>query len=179
MSKNVLILSASPRKDGNSELLCGQFMRGAQDAGHHAEIVVLRDKNIGYCVACDACRQNGSRCVQKDDMAELLDRMMAADVIAMATPVYFYSMSAQLKTLIDRTYARYAALTGKELCFILTAADEDPAAMERTVEGFRGFVSCLDGASEKGVIYGVGAWQKGDIQESPAFGQAYEMGKSV
>ena len=96
MSKKVLVLSASPRKGGNSDLLCDQFMRGAKEAGNQVEKIFLRDKRINYCIGCGACQGNGGKCVQKDDMAEVLDKMIAADVIVMATPVYFYTMNAQM-----------------------------------------------------------------------------------
>jgi multimeric flavodoxin WrbA len=177
MSKKVLVLSASPRKGGNSDLLCDQFVKGAEEAGHQAEKVFLRDKKIGYCVACDACKKNGGRCVQKDDMSGILEKMIAADVLVMATPVYFYTMNAQMKTLIDRVYSRYTEVSGKEMYFIMTAADGSKGATARTMEGFRAFMSCLSGAKEKGVISGTGAWAVGDIKANPAMSQAYEMGK--
>ena len=179
MAKKVLILSASSRKGGNSDLLSDQFMLGAKEAGHDAEEIFLRDRKINHCVACGACQNNGGKCAQKDDMAEVLDKMIAADVIVMATPVYFYTMNGQMKTLIDRTYARYTKIRDKELYFIMAAAVNSKAALERTVEGFRGFVTCLTGAKEKGVIYGTGAWKAGEIKGSKAMKEAYEMGKTV
>ncbi|WP_243373396.1 flavodoxin family protein [Geotalea sp. SG265] len=177
MAKKVLVLSGSPRKNGNSELLCDQFMRGATEAGHQVEKINVREKRINYCTACDACQRNGGTCVQKDDMAEILDMMIQADVIVMATPVYFYTMNAQLKTLIDRTYARYTEISNKDFYFLMTAAVGNKSLLERTLESLRGFTSCLSGAKEKGVIYGTGAWNAGDIRKSPAMGQAHEMGK--
>jgi len=178
MSKRVLILSASPRKDGNSNALCDRFMEGAIAAEHQVEKVVLAEKKINYCQGCYACGGNG-KCVQKDDMAQILDSMMAADVIVLATPVYFYTMCAQMKTVIDRTVARYTKLTNKEFYFIITAADNRKAALQRTVEGFRAFTSCLPRAKEKGVVYGTGAWNVGDIFGSRAMDEAYEMGRTV
>jgi multimeric flavodoxin WrbA len=179
MSKNVLILSASPRKGGNSDLLCDQFMHGAKESGNHVEKIFLRDKKINYCTGCGACQSNGGKCVQKDDMAEVLDKMIGADVIVMATPVYFYTMNAQMKTLIDRTCARYTEIKNKDFYFIVAAADSSKRAMERTLEGFRAFTSCLSRAKEKGIIYGTGAWEIGDIKGSKAMTQAYEMGEKV
>ncbi len=179
MKQKVLIISASPRKGGNSDTLCGQFMRGAKESGHQVEKIFLRDKKINFCLACDGCKRNGGRCVQKDDMAEILDKMSAADVLVMATPVYFYTMNGQMKTLIDRTYAIYPNLNNKSMYFIVTAADTNKHALERTIEEFRGFTSCYDGLEENGIIYGTGAWQVGDIKGTPAMDQAYEMGKSV
>ena len=178
MSKRVLILSSSPRKRGNSNALCDRFMEGAIEASHQVEKVVLAEKTIHYCTGCYACRKNG-RCAQKDDMAQILDSMVAADVIVLATPVYFYSMCAQMKTVIDRTVARYTKIAKKDFYFIVTAADSNKAAMEPTIAGFRAFTSCLPGAKEKGIVYGTGAWEVGDILTSRAMKYAYEMGKAL
>lgn len=179
MSKNILILSGSPRRGGNSDILCDRFMEGAQEAGHRVEKVFLRDRDIKYCTGCEACHQNSGVCVQKDGMAELLEKMIAADVIVMATPVYFYTMDAQMKTFIDRCVARYTEISNKAFYFIATAADGENRSLERTIEGFRGFLYCLEGAEEKGIVYGVGAWKKGDIKGSPAMNEAYVMGKQA
>lgn len=179
MRKKVLVLSASPRKGGNSDLLCDAFMRGVEETGGSAEKIFLRDHEIRYCTGCGVCNTT-HRCVQKDDMEEILRKMIEADVIVMATPVYFYSMDAQMKTLIDRTVPRYTEISNKDFYFIVTAADTDVGMMRRTIEGFRGFTEdCLHGAQEKGIIYGTGAWQIGEIKNSPAMQQAYEMGKHV
>ena len=179
MGKKVLILSASPRKGGNSDTLCDQFLRGAKESGHQAEKVFLRDKKIGYCTGCGVCSKT-HRCAQDDDMAEVLEKMVRADVIVMATPVYFYTMNAQMKTLIDRVAPRYSEVSDKEFYYLLTAADSDPKMLERTLEGFRGFTEdCLTNPQERGVVYGVGLWEIGDVQKSPALKQAYEMGKGV
>lgn len=112
-------------------------------------------------------------------MAEVLEKMIAADVIVMATSVYFYTMCAQMKTLIDRSCARYTELLNKEFYFIVAAADSDAQAMERTIEGIRGFTTLLKGSQEKGIIYGTGVWKVGDIKKSAVMTQAYEMGKTV
>jgi multimeric flavodoxin WrbA len=178
MSKKVLILSSSPRKTGNSNALCDRFMEGAIEARHQVEKVVLAEKKINDCTACYACQKIG-RCAQKDDMAQILESMMAVDVIVMVTPVYFYTMCAQMKTVIDRTVAKYIEIANKEFYFIVAAADPNKAALERTIEGFRGFTSCLPGTKEKGVLFGVGAWEIGDILKSRALQQAYEMGKAL
>ena len=179
MGKKVLILSASPRKGGNSDTLCDQFLRGAKESGHQAEKVFLRDKKIGYCTGCGVCNKT-HQCAQDDDMAEVLEKMVKADVIVMATPVYFYTMNAQMKTVIDRVAPRYSEVSDKEFYYLLTAADSDPKMLERTLEGFRGFTEdCLTNPQERGVVYGVGLWEIGDVQKSPALKQAYEMGKGV
>ena len=100
--KNVLIISSSPRKKGNTNALCEQFQKGAEAKGHHVDLVRIMEKKIGFCLACDSCMKNGGKCIQKDDMAAILDLYSKADVLVLATPVYFYGISAQLKTFIDR-----------------------------------------------------------------------------
>lgn len=105
--------------------------------------------------------------------------MIAADVIVMATPVYFYTMDAQMKTLIDRTYSRYTSISTKRYILLQPLQTPEKQSLERTIEGFRGFTFCLDGAKEKGIIYGTGAWNIGDIKGTKAMTEAYEMGKTV
>lgn len=178
MSKKILILSGSPRREGNSDLLCDEFARGAKEAGHEVEKIRVAEKNIGYCRACYACRESG-KCVIKDDMAEVLQRMIDADVIVLASPVYFYSIDAQLKAVIDRTVARWLEVKNKEFYYIVTAADEDKASAETTLACFRGYADCVEGACERGVIYGMGAYEKGEIKTHPTMHEAYEMGKKA
>lgn len=176
--KKVLILSGSPRKNGNSDILCDEFARGAADAGHEVEKIHVAEKNIGYCRACYACRGTGV-CVIKDDMAEVLQKMIDADVIVLASPVYFYSIDAQLKALIDRTVARWLEVKNKEFYYIVTAADEELASANTTLACFRGYAECVEGAKEMGVIYGMGTYEKGEVKSKTAMSEAYEMGKSV
>jgi multimeric flavodoxin WrbA len=96
MSKNVLVLSSSPRKGGNSDLLCDQFMLGAKEAGNQTGKIFLKDKRISYCTGCGSC-YTSHKCVQQDDMAEVMEKMILADVVVMATPVYFYILSERCK----------------------------------------------------------------------------------
>lgn len=178
MSKNVLIISASPRRGGNSDALCDQFLAGAQAAGHKVEKVFLRDHQINYCMGCGVCNSS-HKCVQQDDMAPLIDKMLAADVLVLSTPVYFYSMDAQLKTFIDRCVPRYTDMSGKEVYFIISAADNSKKNMTSTLEALRGFTrDCLEGTIEKGVLYGIGAWKTGEVKSLPVYQEAYEAGKN-
>lgn len=175
MSKKVLILSGSPRKNGNSDILCDEFAKGAREAGHEVEKVRVAEKNIGYC---RACKEKGN-CIIKDDMADVLQKIIDADVLVFASPVYFYSIDAQLKAVIDRTVARWLEVKNKEFYYIVTAADAENVSAETTLACFRGYAECVEGAKEMGVIYGMGVYEKGEILKSPAMSQAYEMGKGV
>lgn len=179
MSKKILILSGSPRKGGNSDLLCDEFMRGAIEAGHDVEKVRVAEKKIGFCTGCYYCQKSGGVCAKKDDMPELLQKMIDADVIVLSSPVYFYSIDAQLKAVIDRTVARWTEVRDKEFYYIVTGADEERASQERTIECFRGYADCVEGAKERGIIYGTGVYQPGEVKATAAFKEAYEMGRSV
>ena len=179
MSKNILIISSSPRRGGNSDTLCDEFKRGAEESGNRVVKVFLRDSKVNFCTGCGVCNNTHER-VQKDDMAELLDKMVAADAIVFASPVYFYTIDGQLKTFIDRCVPRYTEISNKDVYFILTAADTSEERMQRAVSCLRGFTEdCLEGANEKQVIYGLGAWQVGEIKGNPAMKQAYEAGKAI
>ena len=178
MSKKVLILSGSPRKNGNSDILCDEFARGATEAGHDVEKIRVAEKNIGYCRACYACRDTGI-CAIKDDMAEVMQKMIDCDVMVLASPVYFYSIDAQLKAVIDRSVARWTEVKNKEFYYIVTAADGENEAAETTIACFRGYADCVEGAKEMGIIYGMGTYEKGEIKDKPAMTEAYEMGRNV
>ena len=138
----------------------------------------VSEKNIDFCRACYACRGTGV-CAIKDDMAEVLQKMIDADVLVLASPVYFYSIDAQLKALIDRTVARWLEVKNKEFYYIVTAADSGKEAAETTLACFRGYADCVDGAIEKGVIYGMGVYEKGKVKDTAAMKEAYEMGRNV
>ena len=174
----VLMISSSPRKDGNSEILCERFAKGASEAGHEVETLLLRNKDIAPCRACYGCMETHT-CAIQDDMKEVFQKLKAADVIVLASPVYFYSVSAQLKAMIDRCLVNHKCLSGKKFYFIITAADPRRDAAEGTLAAMRGFLRCLPDAQEQGIIYGMGAWDKGDVYRHPAYGQAYETGKRV
>lgn len=178
MSK-VLILSASPRRKGNSSQLCDEFLRGAQEAGHEVEKMIVSHRQIAGCMGCNACMRNGGSCIQKDEMREIRDKMLAADVIVLASPVYFYSMDAQMKTIIDRCYAFYQRMEGKTFYYILTMAAANVKNADTAIAGLRGFTRCVPDSKEGGYVVATNVWDTGAVQDSPALSEAYELGKSV
>ena len=178
MTKKILILSGSPRKQGISDLLCDEFMRGGLEAGHTVEEIRVQEKTVAYCTACYACKKTGS-CVIKDDMAEIMQKMIDCDVMVLASPVYFYSIDAQLKTVIDRSLCRWTEVKNKEMYYIMTAADGEKESMDTTLACFRGYADCVKGAVEKGIIYATGVYRVGEIKDTKYMHEAYEMGKNV
>lgn len=179
MSKKILILSGSPRKGGNSDLLCDEFQRGASSAGHEVEKLRIADKKVHPCSGCYFCRDHGGSCVHKDDMADILQKMIDADVLVLASPVYFYSIDAQLKAVIDRTVARWLEVKNKELYYIVTMADETEVSADTTLACFRGYADCIEGAIEKGVIVAGGVYEPGTVKATDAMKKAFEMGKNA
>lgn len=164
-------------KGGNSDILCDRFMQGAKESDNEVEKVFLHDLKIGHCVACYGCRET-KKCVKKDDMEVLLEKMTEADVLVLATPVYFYSMDGMLKTMIDRTLPRYTEIRDKDVYLIATAADGE-SAMRRTMDAMEGFTDCLPGAIVRQKIYGAGVYQKGEVKDTPVYQRAYMAGKMV
>ncbi len=177
--KKVLILSGSARKGGNSDTLCDQFMKGAIESGNQVMKINVTDKNVAPCTGCYYCEKSKGKCVFNDDMADILQAIIDADVLVLASPVYFYSINAQLKAVIDRTVARWTEVENKKFYYIATCADEEQSSLNTTIACFRGYADCVEGAKEMGIIYGVGVHEKGEVKNTPAFNQAYEMGKTV
>lgn len=179
MSKNVLVISSTLRKNGNSEVLALEFIKGAKEAGNNVEFITLQDKEIKFCKGCLACQKIG-HCVIKDDSNEIVEKMKKADVIAFASPIYYYEMSGQLKTLLDRANALFSLdYKFRDIYFLSAAADSDSHAADIAIKGIQGWIACFAKAQLKGTVLGAGAEAVGDIQNNPAMNKAYEMGKGV
>ena len=180
MKKTVLALSTSPRRGGNSELLADAFLTGAAEAGHETQKICLHDRGIQFCRGCLAC-QKTTRCIIHDDAEPILEQMRRADVLVFATPIYFYEMSGQLKTLLDRTNPLFPAeYAFRDIYLLAAAADGDGSAMDGAVKGLEGWISCFDRAKLSGVVRGAGVDSPGAIQMYPSLlEQAAQMGRSV
>ena len=179
MSKNVMIISSSPRKGGNSETLAASFAKGAEEAGHKVETIYLREKNYGFCKGCLACLKLG-HCVIDDDAVEIAARMHDADVLVFATPVYYYSVSGQLKTMLDRANPLFDSDYAFTKAYLLaTAAEDGEETVEGTVKAVQGWVECFERCKLAGTVVAGGVNDVGDIAGHPALEKAYQMGKEV
>jgi multimeric flavodoxin WrbA len=176
MMKNILMLSASPRNQGNSDLLCEEFRKGAEQSGNHVEKIKLYDQEISFCRACYACFQTG-HCVIKDDMESILDKIQTADVLVVATPTYFLSMNGMLKTAIDRFLPRWQHLGGHEVYLIITGHD-GRRGLRLVEEELREIFREL-GNNVKETIWGEGVWKKGEVLGTPAMKAAYTAGNKI
>lgn len=177
--KKVFIIGASPRKNGNSNRLAEEFLRGAADAGNEAEIVYLYDKQIGFCRGCLVC-QNTQKCVIQDDAVRIAEKMKEAEVIAFATPIYFYEMNGQLKTLLDRSNPLYPSeYAFRDIYMLTSAADDEETVPEKAENGLKGWVDCFERARLAGSVFAGGVDVMGAIEGHPSLQEAYELGKNV
>ncbi len=175
----VLVVSSSLRPRSNSEALADQFAKGALDAGNEVEKISLRGKNIGFCKGCLAC-QKTLRCVIKDDMQELVQKVCDADALCFATPIYYYEMSGQLKTFLDRCNPLYVAdYRFRDIYFLATASDDDPKTPERAEAGLGGWIECFEKARFAGSVFCGGVTDMGAIEGNSALDLAYSLGNSV
>lgn len=181
MTKKVLIISTSLRNNANSEILARETERGAKDAGHDVEFITLKDKEIKFCKGCLACQKLGHCVIEDDDANAITAKIKDADVIVWATPVYYYEMAGQMKTLIDRANSLFA--TGhafREVYVITTSADASENVVQTVINGVNGWIACFDGVSLKGFVNGAGLEEPGSAAKSPALlEKAYAMGKNI
>lgn len=179
MSKKVLVISTSPRKGGNSDTLADEFVRGAREAGNTAEKVSLYDKTIGFCRGCLVCQSTG-HCVIRDDANDIVRKMQAADVIAFATPIYYYGLSGQMKTMLDRSNPLFSAeYAFRDIYLLCAAAETDAHTADGAVTGLTGWIDCFEKARLAGTVFAGGVTSVGEIQGHPQLQKAYEMGKNV
>lgn len=179
MSKKIVVIAASPRKQGNSAALAQAFSKGAQAGGHEVQYIELADKDLNFCRGCLAC-QTAGRCVIKDDMAELLPVLQQADAVAFASPVYYYSICGQLKTFLDRSNPLFTAeYAFRDIYVLLTAAENEAYTPEGAVKAIQGWIDCYEQARLAGSVFAGGVTAVGDIAGHPALQQAYELGRDI
>ncbi len=179
MSKKVLVISTSLRNNSNSDALANAFVKGAKEAGNQVEKISLRGKSIGFCRGCLACLKAGS-CVIKDDAVEIAKKMHDAEVIVFATPIYYYEMSGQMKTMLDRANSLYGTDYAFQDIYMLSTAAEDAEGVDaRAVGGLEGWIECFERARLAGTVFAGGVNGIGEIEGHPALEQAFEMGKTV
>jgi multimeric flavodoxin WrbA len=179
MSKKVLVISTSPRKGGNSDTLADAFVQGAREAGNEVEKITLYDKTIGFCKGCLQCNET-QRCVIHDDADTIAQKMLTADVIAFATPVYYYGMCGQMKTLLDRANPLYSAdYRFRDIYLLAAAAESDEHTPDGTVTGLMGWIDCFEKARLAGTVFAGGVTAVGEIQGHAALQKACELGKNI
>ncbi len=175
----VVVISTSLRAHSNSDALANEFIRGAQDAGHDVEKISLVDKNIQFCKGCLACQKLG-KCVIKDDVNDIMAKVLNADVVVWATPIYYYEMSGQMKTLIDRMNAMYSQdYKFRDVYMLTTAAEDEEFVPKRAEAGLTGWIDCYPESRLAGTLFCGGVNDPRDIEGNAKLQAAYEMGKKA
>lgn len=177
--KNILIISSSLRRGSNSEALANEFARGASDVGNKVELISLRDKDIRFCRGCLAC-QTTQKCVIADDAQAIVAKMHDADVIAFATPIYYYEMSGQLKTLLDRANPLYPSdYHFRDIYMLTSAAEDEESTPERAIMGLTGWIDCFENARLAGTVFAGGVNAPDEIKGHPTLAEAYTVGNKI
>ena len=177
--KKVVVISTSLRAGSNSQVLAEQFAAGAKTAGNEVEFITLRGKEIKFCVGCLACQKTGA-CVFKDDVPAIMESVLNADVVCWATPIYYYEMSGQMKTLIDRMNAMYPKdYRFRDIYLLATATEDEEYVPERAIEGLTGWIDCYPKSRLAGLLFCGGVSMPRDIDGNSKLQEAYEMGKNV
>ena len=179
MSKKVVVISTSLRGNSNSEQLAKQFAKGAEDARNTVEFISLKNKKIGFCVGCLVCQSKGE-CVIKDDAIAIEQAVLNADVVAFSTPIYYYEMSGQMKTLLDRMNSLYPKdYRFRDVYMLSVAAEDGKSVPKRAESGLQGWIDCFENAKLKGTLFCGGVNAPSDINGNSKLAEAYEMGKTV
>ncbi len=174
----ILVITGSPRKNGNSNTLAENFIKGAEEAGHRVVRFDSAFKNVHPCIACGKCGMNGE-CVFKDDFEFVRNNIVDADAVVFATPMYYFGVSAQIKAVIDRFYAINSQIhRPKKSVLILTYADTAAKSAEPIISHYETLLNYL-GWSDAGKIIASGVWTESDVKHTEYPQKAYELGKSI
>lgn len=176
---NIVILVGSVRKGGNTDLLAQAFAEGARK-NNSVEIVSVADYKVNPCMGCNSCfAREGNQCFQKDDMDRIYEKLKAADVVVVASPVYFYGISAQLKAVIDRLHTPMRnEFSIKKLALLLVGAAQLPELFDAIILQYQLILSFFH-LEDAGMVLVRGVRDKGDIKGNPALKEAYDLGASI
>ena len=179
MSK-VLVITTSLRAKSNSDILAEKLIAGAKDAGHEVEQISLKGKTIKYCIGCLAC-QKTQKCIQKDDAIEIAEKMKNADMLVFVTPIYYYEMSGQMKTLLDRMNPLYSSdYKFRKVYLLSVAAEDEKTTPEKAVSGLQGWVDCFEKAELAGSLFCGGINDAGEANgKKVEQDEAYQFGNSL
>ncbi len=179
MPKNILVISTSLRNHSNSEALADSFIEGAKEAGNTCEKITLKGKKLAFCQGCLVCQET-QQCVIADDALDIVEKMGKADVLVFATPIYYYEMSGQMKTLLDRANPLFPSdYAFRDVYLLTSAAENEESVPEKAISGLMGWIDCFEKAELAGTVFAGGVNDEGEIEGHPSLKTAYDMGKSI
>ncbi len=179
MSK-VIVITTSLRAKSNSDILAERLIAGAKDAGHDVERISLKGKTVKFCIGCLVC-QKTQKCVLKDDAVEIAEKVKNSDTLVFVTPIYYYEMSGQMKTLLDRLNPLYSSdYKFRKVYMLSVAAEDEKTTPEKAVNGLQGWVDCFEKAELAGSLFCGGINDAGEASSHPVeLEEAYEFGKTL
>ena len=176
---NVLVISSSLRNGSNSEALADEFAKGSEEAGNNTEKISLKDKKLAFCTGCFSCLKTG-RCCIKDDAFNIVGKMHDADALVLASPIYYYGVSGQLKTLLDRANPLYDTdYRFKSIFLLLSAAENEEDTPDKAIRCIQGWADCFERAHLEKTIFAGGVNERNEIAGHSALRKAYEAGKAL
>lgn len=177
--KHIIVISTSLRAGSNSDLLAESFIKGAQASGHQVEKILLASARIEFCRGCLACQKQG-RCIIDDDVNAIMAKVLKADVVVWATPIYYYEMSGQMKTLIDRMNGMYPQdYQFRDVYLLTTAAENEEWVPERALAGLSGWVDCYPKSKIAGSLFCGGVNAPRDIEGNDKLQEAFRLGQQI
>ena len=179
MSK-VIVITTSLRAKSNSDILAERLIAGAKDAGHDVELIGLKGKTVKFCIGCLAC-QKTQKCVLKDDAVEIAEKVRSADTLVFVTPIYYYEMSGQMKTLLDRMNPLYPSdYRFRKVYMLSTAAEDEEYTPKKAVSGLQGWIDCFEKAELAGSLFCGGINDPAEAAgKEKELEEAYEFGKKL
>ena len=179
MSKNIVVLSGSPRRGGNTDILADAFIEGAKSAGKNVTVFRVAEMKIAGCTGCEHCFKEVGVCAIKDDMVQILEALRKADVLVLASPVYHFAVTAQLKLALDRQYALFNEKTPiKRTVLLMPCADDDPRTADGAVAMYKTWLSYTNW-EDAGIIIVTGVHEPGAIKGNEGLLKAKALGGSI
>lgn len=175
---NILVITGSPRKNGNSNTLATNFIQGAKEAGHTVHRFDAGLSKVHPCTACNSCNMDGP-CIFDDDFNFVREHIITADLVALASPMYYFGFSAQLKSVIDRFYAINGQIHVRKKAVLMVTYADHSDKKERPIRTHYDMLLDYLGWENAGIIIAPGMWPIGAINNSPFPKQAYELGKKL
>ena len=176
----ITVLTGSPRKNGTSNYLADEFIKGAQEKGHEIFKFDCAKADVKHCLACQACAMGTKPCVQKDDFTNLKDNLLNSDIIVFVTPMYYFGMTSDLKKVIDRFYSIDGQLRQKQNKAVLISVQHSPVeevkdALNLHYKSILGWLKI----ENAGIINAIGIESIEHLKQTKYPNQAYELGKSI
>ena len=175
----IVILMGSPNRNGSTNILVSEFVKGAEEAGHMCNVIDVCHADIHPCTGCVACGYEGP-CVQKDDVEQIREKLLSSDMVVFATPLYYYGMSAQLKTVVDRFCAYNSSLNSRHLksALLTVAWNADDWTFDALTAHYKTLVRYIN-FEDEGMVLGYGCGSPGMTKRTRFPKEAYLLGKKI